>query len=659
MVSQHRHRVILIGFTVALAMLFATWSYTSLASDIDNSLTAGPDGVRPNETVELTGRNFESNERVGIWVTYPNFKVYPVAELHADGNGNFTFSYLPNFIGEPAGRYIYTAFGHTTEREVMAYLDVNTSEVPAGLPGTGFIGLSVSPNATDQLGQVTLTGRGYEDDEAISVWITYPNFDVEKIDVVDADGDGNFSLTFTPESHGNGEYIFSAQGNKSARAFYAELQLGPVTTPNPGPGIIPTTPPAAEPSPTPVGQGLAINPTSTAQRQSVTLTGNGFADDERVSIWVTYPDRRVESVGEARANGNGDFSFTYEPDFLGSASAPTGTYIYTARGNETGQESFANLEYTGEPAPSDPTATPMPDTDAAETRLIARPEVARQNDTVTLEGTGFSANEIVGIWITYPSFEVFSVAEVETDDAGNFSYNVNDFLGSTFTPTGKYTYTARGVSSGREVYADVQVDVAEAPGTSEEIVMQVEPGRDEQGAFFAISGTNFGANETLATWLRFPDNSVANQGQLETDANGSFSYILRSNGAPTGLYAFTARGLTTDLNGIVEFEITPGDLTTATGEANLSIRPGSDDQRSFAVFEGSGFQANETISIWVTLPDESTMAIGNVNTNDNGAFSAELYLGEQEPVGMRVYTAYGNTSGLRAITEFTLIAGGM
>lgn len=669
MALQHMRRVILMSFAAALAIVLATWSYTSRAADINNSLNAGPNPVGPNQTVVLTGRNFQSDERVGIWVTYPNFKVYPVAEIRADGDGNFTFTYLPNFVGEPSGRYVYTAFGHETGREVFAYLDVDTSEVPVGLPGANFVGLSVSPNAAAQLGSVTITGRGYEDGETVFVWITYPDFSVEEIDEVEADDDGNFSLTFTPTFKGNGEYIFSAQGGKSARAFYAELQLGPVTTPDPGPGILPTAPepePPPEPTAVPATPAFSVNPSSVSQSQAVTLTGSGFADEESVSIWVTFPDTRVETVTEVRADDSGNFSFTYTPNFLGDTSAPAGSYIYTARGNATGQELFAELQVAKTQAPPVPTATPVPpspdtpdDTGVIETSLVARPEVAHQNDTVTLEGRGFSPQETVAIWITYPNFEVFAVAEVETNTDGNFTYPyVMDFLGATFTPTGKYTYTARGKSSGREVYADIRVEVPEAPGTSAGVVMQVEPMRDAQGAYFRISGANFGGSETLALWLRYPDNTVADQGQIQAGPDGTFSYVLRADGAPTGRYALTARGLTTGLNGIAEFEITPGDLTVATGEARLTILPSENGQRSFALFEGSGYQPGEVVSIWVTLPDNSTLAIGDVTVDDNGGFVASLYLGEQEPVGTRAYTAYGNTSGRRAIAEYTLAPGG-
>ncbi len=665
-IRRYPARMVMIGFGVLLAAVLGFWSYTSLAADINNSLTAGPDPVRPNQTVVLTGRNFESNERVGIWVTYSNFKVYPVAEIRADGSGNFTLTYLPNFVGEPSGQYVYTAYGHTTGRQVLAYLQVETSQNVTP-PSGGFTGLTVSPNAAERFDVVTITGYGYKDGEEVSVWVTYPNFSVEDIDTVTADGNGNFSLSFRPQQRGNGEYVFSANGNSSARTFYAEMQIGPVTTPDPGippaPPAEPAPPPPAEPTPLPTATPLPRNtnlvatPNAIIQIQDVTLAGTNFAANEDVSIWVTFPDTRVATVVQVRTDGNGNFSYTDKPDFLDDPTAPAGQYIYTARGQSSGQEVYATLQFQAAQTPP-----PLPPTggDAGlPPLLLADPALARQNDTVTLEGRGFGASEPVSIWITYPDFQVFAVAQVTTNADGNFVFPfVLDTLNATFTPTGKYTYTARGQFTGIEVYADVQVEIAPAPATSAGIQVIAEPGQDSQGSFFTIRGVNFGTTEPLALWVRYPDNRVADLGQIETGPEGSFVYTMRVEGVPTGLYAFTAYGVRTGLTGIAEFSVTVSDLTIPSGPANLLMRPAGDDQRSFAIFEGSGFQPGESVSIWVTLPDNSTLSIGDVEVDAGGAFVVSLYLGEQEPIGRRVYTAYGNLSGRRATAEFTLFAGG-
>jgi hypothetical protein len=291
--------------------------------------------------------------------------------------------------------------------------------------------------------------------------------------------------------------------------------------------------------------------------------------------------------------------------------------------------------------------------------LTASPDSPRQNDTVTLVGTGFSPGETVSVWITYPDFTVYGVAEVVTNGDGSFNYPyLPDFLGASFTPTGKYTYTAFGQSSGREVYSTISVDIGKAPGTSAGVQIVAEPRRDSQGSYYVFSGTGYGTNEEVALWLRYPDNRVEDLGRIEAGPSGVIEYVLYVGGVPVGHYAFTAQGLRTGANGIAEFDVRADDLTVATGKANLRVSASPDNQRSYATFEGYGYKPGEIVTIWSTLPNLSTLWVGDVEANDDGAFVAVLYLSEQEPVGKRTYTAYGNTSGLRAVADYTLTPGG-
>ncbi|HMQ34532.1 MAG TPA: hypothetical protein PKD53_27600 [Chloroflexaceae bacterium] len=291
--------------------------------------------------------------------------------------------------------------------------------------------------------------------------------------------------------------------------------------------------------------------------------------------------------------------------------------------------------------------------------LSATPANPRQNDTVTLVGTGFSPGETVSVWITYPDYTVYGVAEVATNGDGSFSYPyLPDFLGATFTPTGRYTYTAHGQSSGREVYASIDVAIGQAPGTTAGVTLAAEPRRDTQGSYYIFSGAGYGTDEEVAVWLRYPDNHVEDLGRISAGPSGRIEYVLYVGGAPVGRYALTARGLRTGLNGISEFDVHVDDLTQATGQANLAVRSSPDNQRSYATFEGYGYQPREIVTVWATLPDYSTLWVGDVQASDDGSFVAVLYLSEQEPVGMRTYTAYGNTSGLRAVADYVLTPGG-
>lgn len=296
---------------------------------------------------------------------------------------------------------------------------------------------------------------------------------------------------------------------------------------------------------------------------------------------------------------------------------------------------------------------------ASSAALSASPATPRQNDTVTLNGSGFAPGETIAVWITYPDFRVFGVAQIEATAEGNFSYPyLPDFLGATFTPTGNYTYTARGLTSNREVYANITVDIGVGDGPSNGVTLSAEPGIDSQGSYYLFRGSGYGANEDIAIWLRYPDNMVEALSGAQANSSGAFEYIVYVTGVPVGSYALTARGLNSNANGIADFTVEVADLTIASGEASLLVGPSPDTQRNFAEFVGSGFRPGEIVTIWVTLPNYATLWIGDVQADSSGVFSAVLYLSEQEPIGKRTYTAFGNISGLRATADYTLQAGG-
>lgn len=293
--------------------------------------------------------------------------------------------------------------------------------------------------------------------------------------------------------------------------------------------------------------------------------------------------------------------------------------------------------------------------DAQTASLTVSPAVARQNTTVTLSGSGFLPGETASIWITYPDYTVYGVAVVVIDEQGRFNHPyLPDFLGATFTPTGRYTYTARGWQSGREAYASLEVEIAPAPGVSAGVQLTVDKPAQAQGATFTFTGSGYRPGEPVALWLRYPNNAVADLGTQTADQGGRIGLAIASNGIPVGRYALTARGLQSDGNGIADFEVLPGDTLRPRGTAELTVGPGNSQQRSAISLRGSGFLPGEVVTIWATLPDYSTEWLGDVTAAADGSFTTELYLSEQSPVGRYAMSAYGNRSERRAVAEYTL-----
>ncbi|MEF3275591.1 MAG: hypothetical protein K6356_14575 [Chloroflexus sp.] len=295
--------------------------------------------------------------------------------------------------------------------------------------------------------------------------------------------------------------------------------------------------------------------------------------------------------------------------------------------------------------------------DAQVASLNVSPAVAYQNTSVTLSGNGFLPGETVSVWITYPDYTVYGVAVVKIDDQGRFNHPyLPDFLGATFTPTGRYTYTARGWQSGREAYASLTVEVAPAAGVSG-AQLTVDRPIQAQGATFTFRGSGYQPGERVAIWLRYPNNAVADLDTRTADSNGQIGLVIASDGIPIGRYALTARGLQSGVNGIVDFEVLVGDNLRPRGNAELTVGPGSTRQRSAVVVRGSGFLPGEVITVWATLPNYATEWLGDVTATTEGTFATELYLSERNPAGRYAISAYGNRSERRAVAEYMLLPG--
>ncbi|WP_298816461.1 hypothetical protein [Chloroflexus sp.] len=290
--------------------------------------------------------------------------------------------------------------------------------------------------------------------------------------------------------------------------------------------------------------------------------------------------------------------------------------------------------------------------------LTVSPTVAYQNTTVTLSGSGFLPGETVSVWITYPDYTVYGVTVTTIDDQGRFNHPyLPDFLGATFTPTGRYTYTARGWQSGREAYASLTVEVAPAVGTTGSARLTVDRPTQAQGAIFTFSGSGYRPGERVAIWLRYPNDAIADLGAQIADRDGRIGLAIASDGIPVGRYALTARGLQSGANGIIDFEVLVGDTLRPRGNAELTVETASSRQRSAIRLRGSGFLPGEVITVWATLPDYSTEWLGDVTATNEGTFVAEVYLNERDPVGRYAISAYGNRSERRAVAEYTLLPG--
>lgn len=186
-------------------------------------------------------------------------------------------------------------------------------------------------------------------------------------------------------------------------------------------------------------------------------------------------------------------------------------------------------------------------------------------------------------------------------------------------------------------------------------------GRDVEAARqleqVVLSGEEFAPGELIGVWLTLPDGSVMglDNDDVQAGSDGHFAVeIGLGAGLPTGLHRFSARGQESGRGAIANFVLLPGQGPAVTAGTLLRLSPATARQLDSVELAASGFTANESVALWVTLPDGAVAGLGQAQADSSGKFSVSLFLSGALPVGRHYFTARGNRSGNTAITPFVL-----
>ncbi|MGC9040778.1 MAG: hypothetical protein ACP5MJ_14880, partial [Roseiflexus sp.] len=168
---------------------------------------------------------------------------------------------------------------------------------------------------------IAITGSLFAPGEYVGLWMTLPNNAVRSLPTQVADGNGDFFVVIDlDERLPTGRYSITAKGVASGRLQIAGFDVTPgsfqpVSANNP-----------AEPVPAVVESNVGDRTevgaltTTSAARASVTfldrtgaadivrVEGSGYAPNEPVGIWMTFPDGAVLGMASLNVDSNGAFS---------------------------------------------------------------------------------------------------------------------------------------------------------------------------------------------------------------------------------------------------------------------------------------------------------------------------------------------------------------
>lgn len=271
--------------------------------------------------------------------------------------------------------------------------------------------------------------NGFERNEPLVLWHTLPDYTVIPIGTFRADRRGKGVITHVLKStlYPLGTHYITLRSDKTGQTLVESFELLPAA-------VVPVPPKAA----------IAIEPSDPRQGDSILVRGYGYTAKERVAVWLTYPDGKVQPLDHRRAGRQGDWTASMS---LG-AQDPIGTYFITGKGLGSGRVGVGT--FVLEPGK-------LPAAEGIAT-IEVTPSVVRQLEAVQISGSGFAPYEVVSLWLTESNGTVWPMRSYEADIDGNFvtaRMRIEALLTRGGSPVGTTYFTAYGQISKRIAVAEV------------------------------------------------------------------------------------------------------------------------------------------------------------------------------------------------------------
>ncbi|MGI8856547.1 MAG: hypothetical protein ACR2JW_12410 [Thermomicrobiales bacterium] len=293
--------------------------------------------------------------------------------------------------------------------------------------------------------------------------------------------------------------------------------------------------------------------------------------------------------------------------------------------------------------------------------VAAAPTPVAVGASTLFVGNGFAANEDLSFWETGSDGTSMVIPGVQQSDAnGGFSKTVS------FPSAGQWQVTAYGITSGKQFTGTYSVGDTTSATTAP--VSSTTSGALPAGTLSAgigaavtFSGTGYTANEKISLWETPPDGTAPTAlSGVNADGTGAFSVSVTFPTA--GLWQVTAQGNTSGVKTIGSYAVGTTSVinspspaaSTSTGQGFSSVPPVA--LGSAVTFSGTGYTANEKISLWETPPDGTApTALTGTQADGTGTFTATVTF---PSVGNWQVTAHGKDSLHEVIGRYTVTSDG-
>jgi hypothetical protein len=269
----------------------------------------------------------------------------------------------------------------------------------------------------------------------------------------------------------------------------------------------------------------------------------------------------------------------------------------------------------------------------------------------------FAADESISIWLNAPNGQVIAAEDRSlgrTSDTGAATWT---WTAPADAPLGNWQMVAHGRRSGSEQVIPFTIGQA-APSEPGAPPFNVVPSDGVPGTLFRFYAIGFEPREFVYISVHGPSGTLKSPALTvprTADPSGRVDGSWTSpNDAALGNYQIVVQS---DHSGVTRTIPVTIRAAQAATPPQLTIAPPAGAPGARFVFSGSGFGANEKLSIWLNAPDGRVVLAeteGIAETAPDGRVGWTWVAPKDAPLGNWQMVAHGRTSGIEAVVGFTL-----
>jgi hypothetical protein len=272
---------------------------------------------------------------------------------------------------------------------------------------------------------------------------------------------------------------------------------------------------------------------------------------------------------------------------------------------------------------------------------------------------GFAADEPISIWLNAPNGQVIAAEDRALGDSSASGAATWTWTAPADAPLGAWQMVGHGRTSGNEQVIPFTIGQAAPADTGGQgQPYNVVPADGAPGTLFRFFATGFEAREFVYVSVHGPAGTLENPSLTvprTADPSGRVDGSWTSpSDAAVGGYQIVIQS---DHSGVTRTIPVSIHAAQASQPPQLTVTPATAAPGARFVFSGSGFGANEKLSIWLNAPDGRVLPAeieGIAETAPDGRVGWTWVAPKDAPLGAWQLVAHGRASGIEAVVGFTL-----